>query len=160
MEQLRLKHMAIPITKEYHPIAEINIIPESVPKNDFDFIAVNDVLVISILKSTATYVESARFKQFLDTLIENGNRKIIVDLRKCKLVDSTFWGALIFAQRKIHNHNGSVRIVFDAQKQSVLVIATRMDKIFKMYEDVETAVDSFNNRPFGQTIVDLPSDFN
>ena len=119
----------------------------------------DDITVIQILLTNATFVESKRFKLFLDNLVDNSNRKIVVDLRKCKLIDSTFWGALIYAQRKIHNLDGSIRIVFDAQKQSVLIIATRMDKIFKMYEDVQQAVDSFKKINLGQTLVEAASDF-
>ncbi|MBM4172622.1 MAG: STAS domain-containing protein [Ignavibacteria bacterium] len=143
-----------PLTKEFRHIGEINNKTEHQIKNDFIVETVNDITIIQILLKNATFVVSKRFKEFLEKHITNGKRKIIIDLRKCQLIDSTFWGALILSQRKIHNLNGSIRIVFDAQKQSVLIIATQMDKIFKMYENVTTAINSFTKEDMGKTLTE------
>jgi anti-anti-sigma regulatory factor len=158
MDTLRFQKIE-PLTKEFRHIGEVSNKTEHHIKNDFIIETLNDITLIQILLKNATFVVSKRFKDFLEKHISNGKRKIIVDLRKCQLIDSTFWGALILSQRKIHNLNGSIRIVFDAQKQSVLIIATQMDKIFKMYEDVTTAINSFTREEMGKTITHGGMDF-
>ncbi len=53
----------------------------------------NDVIVEVVDLTRATLSEADEFKQRLTENIENGYKKIVVDLSDCEFIDSTFLGS-------------------------------------------------------------------
>lgn len=141
------------------PLGEILEEPTEKPVRDFVFTEYADITIIKLNLKRATLVESKKLRPYLDDLIDKGYGKIIVDLTECNLIDSTFWGMLIYAQKRIHYLDGSIRLVYNFEKHSTLTIVTGIYKIFKMYKDIPTALDSFTKRKLASTLVDFNSDF-
>jgi anti-anti-sigma factor len=115
----------------------------------------NNIAVIQINLGRATLIISKKFKDLVDELIDTGVNQIVVDLTACNLIDSTFWGTLIYAQKKIHKFDGSIRLVSSFEKHSALTITTRMDKIFKIYDNIKQAIHSFDNTNLNSTLADF-----
>ena len=65
----------------------------------------DDVLVEVVNLTRATLKEAEEFKLTLTQDIEEGVRKIVVDLSQCEFIDSTFLGALVVSLKKITNVN-------------------------------------------------------
>ncbi|MBU2494503.1 MAG: STAS domain-containing protein [Bacteroidetes bacterium] len=105
----------------------------------------DDVTVIQLNMNQATLTEAGRFRTFVIDFIEKGTSKIIVDLRKCSIIDSTFLGALVFSLKKITANNGNLRLVFNNNSQNNIFMLTGINKVFKIYPDLETAIQSFEN---------------
>lgn len=103
-----------------------------------------DVLVQVVDLTRATLKEADEFKYSLSKSIEEGYRKIVVDLSYCEFIDSTFLGALVVSLKKVTAMGGDLRLVgFHPAVHSMLEL-TRMHRVFESYPTKEAAVKSFN----------------
>ena len=64
---------------------------------DFGKIVIKDIVVEIVNLSRATYKEAGEFKKILNEDYEKRYRKLIVDIRQCEFIDSTFLGVLVVA---------------------------------------------------------------
>ncbi len=103
----------------------------------------NDVIVEFVDLTRATLNEADEFKQRLTENIENGYKKIIVDLTVCEFIDSTFLGALVISLKKVTSIGGDLRLVgFQPAVQSMFEL-TRMYRVFETFNTKEDAILSF-----------------
>ncbi len=103
-----------------------------------------DVLVKMVMLSRATLREADDFKNTLAEDIQNGARKIVVDLSECEFIDSTFLGALVVSLKKVTSLGGDMRLVgFQPAVHSMFEL-TRMYRVFESFKTKEEAVNSFN----------------
>ncbi|QQS35198.1 MAG: STAS domain-containing protein [Ignavibacteriales bacterium] len=103
-----------------------------------------DVLVKMVMLSRATLREADDFKNALAEDIQNGARKIVVDLSECEFIDSTFLGALVVSLKKVTSLGGDMRLVgFQPAVHSMFEL-TRMYRVFESFKTKEEAVNSFN----------------
>lgn len=111
---------------------------------DFTKEKYNDVLVEVVNLSRATLKEAEEFKLTLSQDIEEGVRKIVVDISECEFIDSTFLGALVVSLKKITALGGDLRLVgFQPAVHSMFEL-TRMYRVFESYKSKEEAIQSFN----------------
>ena len=102
-----------------------------------------DVLVQVVDLTRATFREAEEFKFTLSKSIEQGYRKIVVDLSLCEFIDSTFLGALVVSLKKVTAMGGDLRLVgFHPAVHSMLEL-TRMHRVFESYPTKESAISSF-----------------
>lgn len=103
-----------------------------------------DVLVITVNLFRATLKEAENFKNTLVTEIENGWKKIVVDLSYSEFIDSTFLGALVLSLKKVTSMGGDLRLVgFQPSVHSMFEL-TRMYRVFESFKTQEEAVNSFS----------------
>jgi len=103
-----------------------------------------DVVVEIVDLSRATLKEADEFKQRLAQNIEEGWKKIVVDLSECEFIDSTFLGALVISLKKVTLIGGDLRLIgFQPQVHSMFEL-TRMYRVFESYKSKEEAVKSFS----------------
>jgi len=86
------------------------------------------------------------FKEFLIKEIESGSSRILVDLRNCEFIDSTFLGTLIFASRKLIKNEGSIRILAHYTLIPSILKLTGTSKMLPVFENKDEAVESFSIR--------------
>jgi anti-anti-sigma factor len=103
----------------------------------------NDVIVEVVDLNRATLSEADEFKQRLIENIENGYKKIVVDLTDCEFIDSTFLGALVISLKKVTSLGGDLRLVgFQPAVHSMFEL-TRMYRVFETFNSKEDAILSF-----------------
>jgi len=103
----------------------------------------NDVIVEVVDLNRATLSEADEFKQRLIENIENGYKKIVVDLTDCEFIDSTFLGALVISLKKVTSLGGDLRLVgFQPAVHSMFEL-TRMYRVFETFNTKEDAILSF-----------------
>ncbi|MBU1097144.1 MAG: hypothetical protein CVV23_06750 [Ignavibacteriae bacterium HGW-Ignavibacteriae-2] len=109
--------------------------------NKFD-----EVLVVKINTPDATLKYAQRFKSYLTRLIENDEKKILIDCRNVNFMDSTFLGSLVFTLKKMATSGGDLKLVIGNVESPVWTMfeTTRMFKVFKTFPEIETAIESFN----------------
>ena len=101
---------------------------------DFTKEKYGDVLVEVVNLTRATLKEAEEFKLTLSQDIEEGARKIIVDISECEFIDSTFLGALVVSLKKITALGGDLRLVgFQPAVHSMFEL-TRMYRVFESYK--------------------------
>ena len=104
----------------------------------------DDVVVEIVDLTRATLKEADEFKQRLAQNIEEGWKKIVVDLSECEFIDSTFLGALVISLKKVTMIGGDLRLIgFQPQVHSMFEL-TRMYRVFESYKSKDEAVKSFS----------------
>ena len=102
-----------------------------------------DVLVQFVDLTRATLREADEFKYTLLKSIEQGYRKIVVDLSLCEFIDSTFLGALVVSLKRITTLGGDLRLVGYHPAVHAMMELTRMHRVFESYPTKEDAIKSF-----------------
>jgi len=104
----------------------------------------NDVIVEVVDLNRATLNEANNLKQRLTENIENGYKKIVVDLSACEFVDSTFLGALVVSLKKVTSLGGDLTLVGFRPAVHSMFELTRMYRVFETFNTKEDAIISFN----------------
>ena len=104
----------------------------------------NDVIVEIVDLNRATLKEADEFQQRLAENIENGYKKIVVDLTDCEFIDSTFLGALVISLKKVTSLGGDLRLVGFQPAVNSMFELTRMYRVFETFKTKEDAILSFN----------------
>lgn len=108
------------------------------------------VAVVSVFLNRATLARAVKFRDFVTEIINSGTNKFIVDLSMCEYIDSTFLGAMVSLLKKVNSLNGDLRLVYNKEVPSLMFVVTRMDKVFKIFNKLDEALESFNisgNKP-------------
>jgi anti-anti-sigma factor len=98
----------------------------------------NDVLIISadggLNADTAT-----GFVQSIEKLIDAGLGKIIIDCKDLTYVSSYGLGVLIRLNKRVRNRGGDVKLASVTGIVPQALHATRLDRVFAIYPDVNRA---------------------
>lgn len=101
------------------------------------------VAVLSLKGDLMGEPETANLRQKIKTLIEGGSLNIVLDLAGVRYISSTGLGTLIAALTSAKNKGGDLRLASVTEKVESLFVITQLVKVFKEYETVERAVESF-----------------
>lgn len=94
----------------------------------------------------ATLIDAEEVKSYLSSVIGKGNKNLLLDLSEINFMDSTFLGALVVSLKRAIMDGGDLRLIACDCKESVVWImfhSTRMDKVFKVFDSKEAALESF-----------------
>jgi anti-sigma B factor antagonist len=88
---------------------------------------------------------AADFRAMLLSLIEQGHRRLVVDLADVGFIDSSGLGALVSALKtlKRSDNGGDVRLARVQAPVVSLLEIIRLNRVFTAYPSVEQAVQSF-----------------
>jgi len=103
----------------------------------------NDVVVETVELTRASLNEADEFKEKLLSDINDGFKKIVVDLSKCDFIDSTFLGTLVVSLKKITSLGGDLRLVGFKPAVHSMFELTRMYRVFETFKTKEDAINSF-----------------
>lgn len=103
----------------------------------------HDGLTTAILNETRLDASVApEFKAAMEDIILSGNNQLILDISKLSFMDSSSLGAMVAVLKQI---GGTGKMVIIGASGAVLELfkLTRMDRIFTLTSDVETAKQYF-----------------
>lgn len=103
-----------------------------------------NVAVIKVELAQATIVNSPEFKNFLFSSVDRGNKKILVDLSRCQKTDSTFMGTLVAGKKYAEKNTAEIALVITEEIVSATFIISRMDKVFNIFDSVESGISHFS----------------
>ncbi len=110
---------------------------------NFSTTIVNDIIVESVMVKRATREEAKEFKIRMQKHIDDGFRKMIVDLVQCEFVDSTFLSALLVILKSLLADGRILKLVSTPQEVDSILEFTGMKKVFAVYTNKEEAIQSF-----------------
>lgn len=99
---------------------------------------------VLILKPTERRLDATSAEEFRDQLmevVEEGNRRIVLDVSDVEFIDSTGLSVIIFA-RKSMGEDGRFVISEACETIETLFKLTRMDKVFPMFSATVDAVEA------------------
>lgn len=102
-----------------------------------------NVLVEIVDVDRATLTEAGVLRELLKKGIEEGLKKVVVDISKCEFIDSTFLGVLVNALKRVAKEKGDIKLVgFKPGVRSMFEL-TRLFRVFDTYATLDEAVKSF-----------------
>ena len=104
---------------------------------------VDDVLIEVVNLKRATSNEAPEFQKRLIKDMDDGRRKIVVDLKNNVFMDSTFLGSLITTLKNISKLGGDLRIAGTHGDTKAIFEFTGTSRVFKIFKNMGDAVKSY-----------------
>jgi len=98
---------------------------------DFKSEKIGDIGVVHVYLTRATLAKAVNFKDFATEVISSGTNKLVI-------------GAMVALLKKVNSLSGDLRLVYNKETPSLVFVLTRMDKVFKIFPNLQDAVDSFS----------------
>ncbi|MGA7722618.1 MAG: STAS domain-containing protein [Ignavibacteriaceae bacterium] len=110
---------------------------------DFALEYTEDIIIAKVIMRRATFLEALQFQKMLTQEIDNGYRRIIVDLTHCSSIDPAFFSAILIAYKKLLNLNGNIKIIkpnnyFDDYEKFETYL-----RVFEIFNSKQEAIDSY-----------------
>lgn len=102
-----------------------------------------DVAVIELKGKLMGGPETSAIHEKVKNLVDDGIKKVVIDLGKVKWMNSTGLGALMGAMTTLRNHGGELKLANVTEKVQSLFMITKLITIFETYEGVDKAVADF-----------------
>ncbi len=110
---------------------------------NFEKIFVDQVYVIGVNLTRSTLIEAKKFRKIIEETIISGNNRLVIDLSKCEIIDSTFFGVVILALQKMIDIEGKLKVVEPTNPKEDIFTTTNTLKLFDLYKTREDAIKSF-----------------
>jgi anti-anti-sigma factor len=101
------------------------------------------VSIVNLNVSRATMELAASFGKFLTNIVNKNHKKIVVNLAPCEFFDSTILGVLVNNLKKARAVKGDLRIVWTDDSEYSLIHITKMNGVFKIFNNLDDAVKSY-----------------
>jgi anti-sigma B factor antagonist len=102
----------------------------------------NDVVIIVLDGEMVGGPDATLLTEKLHNLIEDGKKKIILDMAKVNYMNSSGLGILIGGLTAVRNNGGKLRLLNLASKLKELLRITKLDQVFDLYDDESKAIAS------------------
>ncbi|TAK65716.1 MAG: anti-sigma factor antagonist [Bacteroidetes bacterium] len=99
--------------------------------------------IIEIKGSLVGDEETDRFRDAYNDLIEQGNKCLVINLRKVNYINSSGIGSLIGAHASYMKIGGEVKLAGLSNNVQNLLVVTKLIDIFDTHDTVEQATQSF-----------------
>jgi anti-anti-sigma factor len=101
-------------------------------------------IVILDLKGRLTFgEEDLQLREELEKLVKEKKTKVVMNLDGLHQVDSTGSGTLLFAQETLREAGGGLALAGLKPAHIELLVKTKLEVAFELYEDDQAAVNSF-----------------
>lgn len=89
--------------------------------------------------------KQVRFKEEILKSVGAEASRVVLDFKAVSFIDSACLGVLVFLLRKLKSQGGDVRISGLQEEVRSIFQITRMDRVFKLYDQVDEAVKSYSS---------------
>src|SRR5262245_11220984 len=109
---------------------------------------VGDVAVVTVTgELTLKKSHSTMLHDKIRALVQQGHRKVVVDVAGVSFVDSAGLGELVQTHSMIKNHGGALKLSGPTSRLRELLVLTRLTTLLGVYDDDQKAVASFGAQP-------------
>ncbi len=86
---------------------------------------------------------SARLRESLRQLLNQGQKKILLNLADVNYIDSSGLGELVSGYTTVKNHGGQLKLLNLTKKVNDLLQVTKLYTVFEVHDNEARAVQSF-----------------
>jgi len=104
-----------------------------------------NAVVITLKGNVMGGPDGAKLHDTLHELKEEGKKNVVVDLSKTKFMNSSGLGMLISGMTTMRNAGGDLRLANVADRIQSLLVITKLITVFKHYDSVDDAVNSYED---------------
>lgn len=102
-----------------------------------------DIAILEVSGNMMGGPETMALHEKVKSLIADGIKKIVIDLKGVKWLNSSGLGVLMACYTSAKNAGGSVKLAGVAEKVQSIMMITRLVSLFETYETADRAVASF-----------------
>jgi anti-sigma B factor antagonist len=110
---------------------------------------IGEISVVDVQGVVTVGEGNIMFRRVVTGLLEGGSKRILLNLRGVEYVDSSGLGELVQTHTVLQRQGGQLKIVNPNQKVQDLLKATGLHKVFDVYKDEESAIQSFSSLAMG-----------
>ena len=103
-----------------------------------------NAVVVTLKGNVMGGPDGSKLHETLHELREKGKKNVVVDLSKVKFMNSSGLGMLISGLTTMRNAGGDLRLANVADRIQSLLVVTRLITVFKNYDSVDEAVESYD----------------
>ena len=106
---------------------------------------VDSVVVLDLQGKIRLGESNQEFHQMLRSLVERGEKKILLNLAEVSNIDSSGLGELVAGYATLQKNGGEMKLINLTEHVSELMMITKLLTVFEYYESEEKAIESFNH---------------
>lgn len=95
------------------------------------------------LDGTLNARSADQVKESFREVAGKGVQQVVLDLGDVPFIDSSGLAALVSGLKTLNEHDGSLKLASLQSQADLLFKLTMFDKVFEIYDDVDSAVESF-----------------
>ena len=95
------------------------------------------------LDGTLNARSADQVKESFREVAGKGVQQVVLDLGDVPFIDSSGLAALVSGLKTLNEHDGSLKLAALQSQADLLFKLTMFDKVFEIYENVDSAVESF-----------------
>jgi len=99
---------------------------------------------ILVLRGQLVGTSANSFREAMDTLIESGRLRILLDFTDLSFMDSGGIGELVSGYRTMDRLGGALKILKPGKRIQDTLTLTKLLPIFEVFEDRDVAIGSFS----------------
>ena len=103
-----------------------------------------NAVVVTLKGNVMGGPDGSKLHETLHELREQGKKNVVVDLSKVKFMNSSGLGMLISGLTTMRNAGGDLRLANVADRIQSLLVVTRLITVFKNYDSVDEADESYD----------------
>ena len=116
-----------------------------------------DVIIARVIIRRATFLEALQFQNLLTREIDNGCRKLVIDLSNCSSIDPAFISAIIIAYKKLVSLAGKLKLIRPRNYLDDYDNLEKSIRVFEVYDSIEEVLESYKmifTKPSDETLSD------
>ncbi len=102
-----------------------------------------DIAILTIKGNLMGGSETIEIHEKVKSLIEEGKRKVVIDLTHVKWMNSSGLGTLMGCLTSLKNVEGELKLSGVTEKVKSLFIITKLITLFETYDTPEEAIEAF-----------------
>ena len=104
-----------------------------------------DVVIVDVSgKVTLGDGGDAMLKDKMSSLVQAGQKKVLLNLAEVSYVDSAGLGAIVQAYATLSKNGGALKLLNMTKRLNDLLVLTKLATIFDSHENEKAALDSFS----------------
>ena len=108
-----------------------------------------DIVLLTLEGDMIGGPAAARLSEKLRDLCDHDMRKILVDMKQIEWMNSSGLGTLIASLTTIRNCGGGFKLLNLSEKVRELLVITKLDRVFEIFDDEGEATASFTEKGSG-----------
>jgi anti-sigma B factor antagonist len=121
--------------------------PEAIPeevKMQLEEKVVGDVMIVTVNGDITLGSGDVRLRDKVQSLIQQGQKKILLDLGGVSYMDSSGLGELVHAYATTKNKGGALKLLRLTKRINDLLTITKLVTVFETYDTEASALASFS----------------
>ena len=110
---------------------------------DLTIIPKHDGVAVAEMVGDLNLLCASDVRTGLAAAVNDGHRRLVVDLGQVNFIDSSGLGALISGLKSARQAGGDLRIASPGEQARVVLKLTMLDRVLRPYDSVEEALDGF-----------------